>query len=164
MPRFFHTDPTYRAALHEMSVNLNRLLNERNWSRADLTRAAAKHMPEGARFGADNTSNFVNGKRGPTRPFRIAMCTALGVEEEDIFPPPLLDRAALAAPMRQIISAVPGKRGIYHIFIDREFSWENARKIVDTVEAIYGLEPSNAAVGTIDDLDRQTQTRARERA
>ena len=140
MPRFFHTDPTYRAALHEMSVNLNRLLNERNWSRADLTRAAAKHMPEGGRFGPDNTSNFVNGKRRPTRLLLIAMCKAFGVEEEDILPPMLLDRPGSATPIVPIISPVPGKRDAYRVFIDREFSWKNARKIVDAVTAIDDLD------------------------
>jgi hypothetical protein len=122
MTRFFHADPTYRDALHEMSVNLNRLLNERNWSRADLTRAAAKQMPEGERFGPDNTSNFVNGKRRPTRPFRIAMCKAFGVEEEEIFPPMLLDRLGSASPMVPMIREVTGKRDAFRVLIDREFS------------------------------------------
>ena len=59
MVKFSHDDPQYRAALRDMSQKLTKLLKDRNWSRADLTRAASKHMPEGGRFGPDNTSNFV---------------------------------------------------------------------------------------------------------
>jgi hypothetical protein len=102
MPRFSHDDPEYEAGLREMSLRLNRLMDDRGWSRADLTRAASKFMPEGGRFGPDNTSNFVDGKRRPTKPFVIAMCKAFGVEEDAFLPPYLLDRPGEAAPSRPL--------------------------------------------------------------
>ena len=83
MTRFSHDDPQYRAALREMSRNLTRLLDDRNWNQADLVRYAKPHMPDGARFGPDNASNFVGGRRKPTRPFIKAINAALGVEEAD---------------------------------------------------------------------------------
>lgn len=132
-PRFSHTDPQYAAALREMGSRLEKLMDARNWSRADLTRAAAKFMPEGGRFGPDNTSNFVNGKRKPTRPFLIAMCRALGVKEEDILPPLLTQGTVQAVPL---LTQVPGKKDRYRLVIDREFSLKESLRLVEILEEI----------------------------
>ncbi len=114
-----------------MSQKLTKLLNDRNWSRADLTRAASKHMPEGGRFGPDNTSNFVNGKRRPTRPFLIAMCKAFNVIEDDILPPYLLERPGAVddPPLPPSITRVVGKENLFRVFIDLELPFEQAMKI-----------------------------------
>ena len=61
MARYSHDDPQYQAALREMGKNLSRLLDDRGWNQADLARAAAKHMPEDARFGDDSASRFLRG-------------------------------------------------------------------------------------------------------
>lgn len=140
MPRYSHDDPQYRAALREMSIRLTNMLNERNWNRADLTRAAAKFMLDGGRFGADNTSNFVNGKRKPTRPFLIAMCKALGVKEEDILPEYLMERPGQDAPQPSLLTQVPGRPNLYRIYIDREMPLPDALLIVEALGKLEGGE------------------------
>jgi transcriptional regulator with XRE-family HTH domain len=134
MPRFSHDDPEYEAGLREMSLRLNRLMDDRGWSRADLTRAASKFMPEGGRFGPDNTSNFVNGKRRPTKPFVIAMCKAFGVEEDAFLPPYLLDRPGEAATSRPpSLTLVPGKPHLCRVFIDLELPIKQGVKIFEAL-------------------------------
>jgi transcriptional regulator with XRE-family HTH domain len=145
MPRFSHDDPNYRAALREMARNLKRLMDERTWTRADLTRAAATFMPENKRFGPDNTSNFVNGKRNPTRSFRVAMSKAFGVPEEEFMPAFLRADPDSVIPTTPILSQVPGKRDTYRVFIDRELSLKDARKILEAIDAIDDCGSSNAS-------------------
>lgn len=142
MPRYSHDDPQYRNALREMGNNLRALLNDRNWNAADLVRAASRHMPDGGRFAADNASNFVNGKRKPTRPFVLAMCKALGVEEEAILPAFFLDDPTDYVATAPLLTQVSGKKDIYRIFIDREMTLKNALLIV---EALDRIEHPNAA-------------------
>jgi len=113
-----------------MGVKLRGLMDERDWSRADLTRAARKHMPDSKRFGPDNTSNFVNGKRRPTRPFVKALCGAFGVEPEDFMPPYLLDDTAETAPTPPLLTQVAGKDGIYRVVIDMELSLKDATRLL----------------------------------
>lgn len=142
MVKFSHDDPQYRAALREMSKRLRALMDAKQWSRADLTRAAAPFMPEGGRFGPDNTSNFVNGKRKPTKPFLIAMCEAFGVTEDAILPPFLIEGGDALSPSSPLLTAVPGKSDRYRVFIDRELSLKDALRIVAALE---GKDEGNAS-------------------
>ncbi|MGA8585963.1 MAG: hypothetical protein WB715_19400 [Roseiarcus sp.] len=119
-----------------MSQRLHKLLDERQWSRADLTRAAAKFMPEDGRFGPDNTSNFVNGKRCPTKPFLIAMCKAFGVDEDAILPPYLRERPGENAAQIPLLAEVPGKLGLFRLYLDRELALKDALKIIQAIDAI----------------------------
>ena len=134
--KFSHADPQYIAALKDMGARLRKLMDDKNWSRADLTRAAAKHMPEGGRFGADNTSNFVNGKRKPTRPFVKALPAALGVPEEEFIPPYLREEGREQITTIPLLSEVPGRKGFYRVFIDRELMLKDALRIVEALEEI----------------------------
>lgn len=134
MPRFYHNDPLYNAALREMGSRLRRLMDERSWSRADLTRAAQKFMPEGGRFGPDNTSNFVNGKRRPTRPFIVAMSKALGVEESDFMPPYLVEGAPGEAPAGPLLTQILGQKDLFRVVIDRQLPLKKAMKIIQALE------------------------------
>ena len=145
-PRLTHDDPRYRAALNEMGRRLTVLLNERNWNQADFVRAAAKHMPNDNRFGPDNASNFVNGRRKPTRPFLIAMCKALNVEEKDILPDLLLKGPGEHVPATPaLLSDVLGKPGIVRLYVDRELPLKEALTILRALDAIGSGDgaPSN---------------------
>ncbi len=120
-----------------MGRNLQGLIDGRDWTQADLVRAAKVHMPidpatgKPGRLSADNISNMVNGKRKPTRVFIKAIAAALGVEET-VFMPAFLgeSRSARAAAPPPILSEVPGKLGIFRVVIDREFPLEHALKII----------------------------------
>lgn len=136
MSRFSHADPRYAAALAEMGRNLQKLLDDRDWTQADLVRAAALHMPidpgtgRPARMAADNISNLVNGKRRPIRATIKAVSAALGVAEEVWLPSFLRDIGATAAEVRPILTEVPGKDGVYRVFIDRELTLPQALRVI----------------------------------
>jgi hypothetical protein len=119
-----------------MANNLRSLLNDRNWNAADLVRAAARHMPEVGRFAADNASNFINGKRKPTRPFVIAMGKALGIEPEAFMPAYFLAEPVAGEATAPLLTQVPGKRDVYRVFIDREMTLKNALLIVEALDKI----------------------------
>ena len=139
MTRFSHEDPRYRAALREMAKNLSRLLDERNWNQADLVRHAKIHMPEGSRFGPDNASNFVGGRRKPTRPFIKAINAALGVDEADWMPPFLLETTGSSTQSpTPLLTAVPGKPGRWRVLIDMELPLADALRIAASVEKEAG--------------------------
>ncbi|HEY1452405.1 MAG TPA: helix-turn-helix transcriptional regulator [Roseiarcus sp.] len=104
-------------------------------------------MPEGSRFGPDNTSNFVNGKRRPTRPFLIAMTKAFGVTEEDILPPYLIDRPGDAAPPTPLLAVIPGT-DLYRVFIDRELPLKQALRLVHALEEISNVGSAIPAAST----------------
>jgi transcriptional regulator with XRE-family HTH domain len=137
MSRFSHSDPRYTAALVDMGRNLQALIGARDWTQADLVRAAQLQMPidpstgKRGRMGADNISNMVNGKRRPSRVFVKAVAAALDVEETAFMPAFLGEShsAPAAAPL-PILSEVPGKHGIFRVVIDREFPLEHALKII----------------------------------
>ena len=93
-------------------------------------------MPDGARFGADNASNFTNGRRKPTKPFVKAMCAALGVEEDAIMPPFLLDRVGSPPEVSPLVSQVPGKPDRYRFFLDREMTLKQALKMAEALEEV----------------------------
>lgn len=141
MPRFSHADPRYKAALHEMGLRLTRMLDERDWTAADLVRAAKPHMPidpstgKPGRLSADNVSNIKNGKRRPTRAFVKAITGALGCSEEDLLPPFLMDdQPSALASAPPLLAEVPGRKGFFRVYIDRELPLTHALKIIAALE------------------------------
>lgn len=142
MPRPSHNDPAYRAALREMSRRIHKLLDGKQWNQAALTREASKYMPDGARFGPDNTSNFVNGKRRPTRVFLLAMCKAFGVEEEAILPDYFRVRPDGETPALPLFQLAPlvGKPGVYRVIVDLEMPRKDAVRFLEAYDAI-GSDP-----------------------
>lgn len=142
MSRFSHADPRYVAALEEMGRNLRNLMDARDWSQADLMRAAAKQMPidpstgKPGRLQADNISNATNGKRRPTRTFVKAIAAALGVTEDAFMPPYLLDLRAPRADAAPLLTEVPGEEGVYHIVIDRKLPLEHALRVIKALGTV----------------------------
>jgi transcriptional regulator with XRE-family HTH domain len=140
MPRFSHDDPRYTAALHEMGQRLSKMLDARDWTAADLVRAARLHMPPDpatgrpGRLNADNVSNIKNGKRRPTRAFVKAITAALGCAEEDLLPPFLMDGRPAGSALPPLLAAVPGRPDVYRVFIDRELPLPQALKIIAALE------------------------------
>lgn len=142
MSRFSHADPRYVAALNEMGRNLRTLMDARDWSQADLMRAAHLQMPidpatgKPGRLQADNISNAVNGKRRPTRVFVKAIAAALGVTEDAFMPPYLLDLRTPRADAQPLLTEVPGEDGVYHIVIDRKLPLEHALRVIKALGTV----------------------------
>ena len=136
MARFSHADPRYSAALQEMGRSLRKLLDERDWSQADLVRATRQHMPidpqtgQPGRYDADNASNMMNGKRRPTRSFIKAVSAGLGVDESAWLPAFLREENAVAAEVKPLLTEVIGKPGIYRVLIDLELPLKQALKVL----------------------------------
>lgn len=136
MSRFSHSDPRYTAALDEMSRNLRGLMDARDWTQADLMRAAQLHMPRDpvtgkpGRVGADNISNMTNGKRRPSRVFVKAIAAAMGVDEAEFMPAYLRDIRNQSADAAPLLQEVPGEDGLYHVVIDRKLPLARALKVI----------------------------------
>ena len=147
MARFSHADPRYQAALQEMGRNLRKLLDERDWTQADLVRATRLHMPIDpatglpGRYDADNASNMMNGKRRPTRAFVKAVSAALGIEDGAFLPDFLRADHLIGGELKPLLTEVPGKPGIFRVFIDQEFPIKQALRIVGALEG----EANNAS-------------------
>lgn len=139
MAKFSHADPRYTAALADMGRNLRRLLDERDWSAADLVRATRLQMPidpatgKPGRYDADNASNMLNGKRRPTRAFIKAVSAALGVDESEFMPAFLRDDRA-GPDVKPVLTEVPGSPGLFHVYIDRQLPLKHALRIIAALD------------------------------
>lgn len=141
MSRFSHADPQYKNALAEMGRSIQRLMDARDWTQADLMRAAGLQMPidpgtgRPGRMGADNISNMVNGKRRPTRTFVKAVAAAFGVDEAEFMPAYLRDMRATSE-LRPLLTEVPGKDGLFRVYIDREVPLAVALRVIAALEGV----------------------------
>lgn len=138
MVKFSHGDPEYRAALREMAKRLTAIIQDQGLNGSELARRGEAFMPEDARFGPDNASNFLNGKRRPTYPFQVAISKALNVPVEDFMPPYLLRQPGDAIQQTPKMSEIRGKPGRWRVFIDREMSLKDAYRVVELLEEIEG--------------------------
>ena len=140
MARFSHSDPRYNAALQEMGRNLRKLLDDRDWSQADLVRATRLHMPldpatgKPARYDADNASNMINGRFRPTRTFIKAVSAALGVEDGSFLPDFLRVEHVLGHEVRPILTEAVGEPGMFHVYIDRKLPLKQALRLVAALD------------------------------
>ena len=117
-------------------------MDARDWTQADLMRAAQLQMPidpetgKPSRLEADNISNATNGKRRPTRVFVKAFAAALGVDESAFMPAYLSDLRAPNTDAAPLLTEVPGEEGFYHIVIDRKLPLEHALRVIKALGTV----------------------------
>lgn len=73
------------AVKREFAKRLQNAITARGWNQSELSRNAAKHMPDG-KFGRDNVSNYVRGRVLPGPPHLNALAKALKVTPDDLLP------------------------------------------------------------------------------
>jgi transcriptional regulator with XRE-family HTH domain len=123
-----HDDPSYGAALKQMGRRLQNKLNEKDWTQADLVRAAKPFMAidpgtgTGRRLSADTISNIINGKVRPTARFVVAISKALDCADKDWMPEYLLDSQsqttfAALSPVPALLTEVPGRADLFRVYM-----------------------------------------------
>lgn len=127
-----------------MGLRLRKMMEQRDWTQADLVRAAKIHMPidpetgKPGRLSADNISSMMNGKRRPTRTFVKAVTAAL--ESNEWLPAFIADEAPINAPSPALLTASTTSKGMYRVFIDREVPFKHARRILEALDDASGGE------------------------
>lgn len=70
----------------EFARRLERHMNDKGWTQAELARAASQYIPKGEEFRRDNVSVYLN-KLALPRPKQLnAIAKALGVTPDDLLP------------------------------------------------------------------------------
>lgn len=110
----------------EFGRHLQRLLNDRNWSQADLTRQVL--AVTGKRMGRDAISTYINGHSFPTPASLNRLCRAFGLSRDELIPTALViptQGQHLAFGMR-VSSSEPGKAWVE---VNRSMSFDTATEI-----------------------------------
>ena len=110
----------------EFGRHLQRLLNDRNWSQADLAREVL--AVTGKRMGRDAVSTYINGRSFPTPASLNRLCRAFGIPREELLPSVLVNTTKdqhLAFGMR-VTSSQPGKAWVE---VNRAMSFDTATEI-----------------------------------
>jgi transcriptional regulator with XRE-family HTH domain len=112
----------------EFGRTLQRHLNERGWTQAELARRMAPLM-KGSRIGRDNISKYIRGKVLPLPPALEAMAKVLEVEPNDLLP----SRATRAtagehAPIG--LRDLGDGRAWLEIHVSQELPWATALKVI----------------------------------
>ncbi|QDM25634.1 helix-turn-helix transcriptional regulator [Tardiphaga sp. vice304] len=116
------------------SLRLKSLIEEKNWSAADLAREASKHVPETHRkrgkqyvIGRHLISSYCRGENEPAPINLKYICQALNVEPNELLP---LFKKRRALQTAQAISSLEGKT---RLLIDMELDTDLAMKILNLV-------------------------------
>ena len=110
----------------EFGRHLQGLLDERNWSQADLARQVL--AVTGKRMGRDAVSTYIKGRNFPTPASLNQLCKAFCLSREELLPPALVNATQgqhLAFGMR-VTSSDPGKAWVE---VNRSMSFDTATEI-----------------------------------
>lgn len=110
----------------EFGRRLQMLLNERNWSQADLARQVESIT--GKKMGRDAISTYINGRSFPTPASLNQLCKAFDMTREDLFPNALINATQDEHPAfeMRVPSGQPGKAWVR---LNRLMSFETAAEI-----------------------------------
>ena len=110
----------------EFGRHLQRLLNERNWSQADLAREV--EAITGTKMGRDAVSTYINGRSFPTPASLNLLCKAFGLSREELFPNALMNATQDEHPAFEMRAAA-GMPGRAWVRVNRLMSFETASEI-----------------------------------
>jgi transcriptional regulator with XRE-family HTH domain len=110
----------------EFGRRLQRMLDERSWSQADLCRAVEDTT--GRRMGRDAVSTYINGRSFPTPTSLNLLCRALGVTKEELFPNALMNASDDEHPAFEMRAAA-GHPGRAWVRVNRMMTFETAAEI-----------------------------------
>lgn len=110
----------------EFGRRLQKLLDERNWSQADLARAVEEKT--GQKMGRDAVSTYINGRSFPTPKSLNQLCQAFGMTKEELFPNALINATQDEHPAFEMRAAA-GYPGRAWVRVNRMMSFETAAEI-----------------------------------
>lgn len=116
----------------EFGRQLQQLLDERNWSQADLVRAV--ETATGEKMGRDAVSTYINGRSFPTPASLNLLCKALGRSRGELFPSAIMNATNDEDPTL-VIRQEPGQTGEAWVRLDRLLPLETAMEIFSLVNA-----------------------------
>ena len=110
----------------EFGRRLQQILNDRNWSQADLARAV--EAATGVKFGRDAVSTYINGRSAPTPASLNLLCKTLGMTRDELFPNAAIHAAQDENPAFEMV-AVAGHAGKAWVRLNRMMRFETAARI-----------------------------------
>ncbi len=113
-------------AKQEFGRHLQKLLDERNWSQSDLSRATADATGKG--IGRDAISTYINGRSFPTPSSLNLLCKAFDLPREEVLPNSLTNATREERPAFEM-RAVAGQPGRAWVSMSRLMSFEAATAI-----------------------------------
>lgn len=116
----------------EFGRRLQQLLDERNWSQADLTRAVKEATGEA--MGRDAVSTYINGRSFPTPASLNLLCKAFNLTREELFPNALMNATNDEHPAFEM-KAAAGQPGKAWVRVNRLLSFETATEMVKLINA-----------------------------
>ena len=125
----------------EFGRRLQKLLNDRNWSQADLARKAEEAT--GKRMGRDAISTYINGRSFPTPASVNQLCKALEVTREELFPNAAINAAQDEHPAFELRAAA-GQPGRAWVRVNRMMSFETAAEIARLLQVEDSQKPVEA--------------------
>lgn len=120
----------------EFAKRLHEAMHARQWTQADLARAATTVAEDGIIVSRDNVSTYARGSSFPTDHKLRAIARALNMKPQDLMPGfvpndagPRFSPRAIAAISAFEMKAVPGMPNKAAIQVNRVVSWETAMQI-----------------------------------
>ena len=110
----------------EFGRRLQKILDDRNWTQADLARAV--EVATGAKFGRDAVSTYINGRSAPTPASLNLLCKTLGMSRDELYPQAAINAAQDETPAFEMVAAA-GHPGRAWVRINRMMSFEAATAI-----------------------------------
>lgn len=110
----------------EFGQRLQKALNDRNWSQADLARQVERIT--GEPMGRDAVSTYINGRSFPTPASLNRLCKALDMTREELFPNALMNAPQDEQPAFEM-RAVAGQPGQAWVRVSGMMSFETATEI-----------------------------------
>ena len=124
----------------EFGRRLQRLLNERGWTQAELARRVAQLLPD-MRVGRDNISKYVRGLVLPLPPMLAAICKVLEVEPTDLLPS-RATRATVEEHAPIGLRDLGDGRAWLEIHVSQELPWSIALKVIGLLKRGRAAPPS----------------------
>lgn len=114
----------------EFGRRLQQLLDERNWSQADLARAVKAKTGEA--MGRDAISTYINGRSFPTPASINLLCKTLELTRDELFPNARMNATNDEHPAFEM-KAAAGSPGQAWVKVNRLLSFGTAAKIVSII-------------------------------
>jgi transcriptional regulator with XRE-family HTH domain len=114
----------------EFGRRLQQLLDEKNWSQADLARAVLEVT--GEKMGRDAISTYINGRSFPTPASLNLLCKAFDLSRDELFPNATMIATNDEHPAFEM-KAATGQPGKAWVRVNRLLSFETAAAMVNLI-------------------------------
>lgn len=114
----------------EFGRRLQQLIDERNWSQADLAREVKRKT--GETMGRDAISTYINGRSFPTPKSLALLCKTFDLTRDELFPNARMNATNDEHPAFEM-KAAAGEPGKAWVKVNRLLSFRTAAKIVSII-------------------------------